>query len=669
VGSRDIKPGTGESAATGDGPTVIDHTTPAPGAMMPSSGSTKRRSGAVGNPIGGVGNPVNASEDSRTLVHADPNRRTDPALHLPGPLNPLPQQIIAGRYELISPIGEGSMGRIFLAEQISVGRRVALKIINRELGAKYDTIARFQQEARLLASVKNEHIIDIYDIGETENGDPFIAMEYVDGMSLAHALRENGALDPARVIRLSLQIASALATVHEAGVVHRDLKPANIMLLRVGANAELVKILDFGLAKVLSDREASGRLTRTGSIVGTPEYMSPEQVSGNGVDHRADIYGFGCTAYEMACGHPPFTGAEVSTLYKHLHEPVPPLTERRPTVPLPLAAVIHRCLEKHPDARYQTAHELYEALLDAADRAAIPRLELRVPRSGIDYMPELSRAAATVQLQTTRYRGQEVALIAATMLVLGLLGGVLVDRAVGRGGEAAARPPAAVAGVAVAPAAAGKGILLVTTVPPGVEVSVDGATAGKSPLVARELAPGKHRVAVRGRGWEARDQEVDVGAGQLAELNVKLERPRYSMHIESVPAGATVTIDGKPVGETPLDAPVTELEFHQLSFSHDGYRTREMYLAPDSHETKLRAVLYPVLLHAGSIIVNSEYAGRVIIDGQDTGEWTPTGEIQLSPGRHTIELVDAENIRRKSAVTIVEGQLFNLDVPAPKTAP
>src|SRR5262245_59860377 len=214
--------------------------------------------------------PSAVRDDSRTLVRADPNRRTDPSLPLVREQRP-PAQLIAGRYELIEPIGEGSMGRIFLAEQVSVGRRVAVKIINRELGAKYDTIARFQQEARLLASVKNEHIVDIYDIGETEQGDPYIAMEYVEGRSLAQIVREEQALDPSRVIRISLQVASALATVHEAGVVHRDLKPANIML-----SGELVKILDFGLAKVLSDREASGRLTRTGSIVGTPEYMSPE---------------------------------------------------------------------------------------------------------------------------------------------------------------------------------------------------------------------------------------------------------------------------------------------------------------------------------------------------------------------------------------------------------
>jgi serine/threonine protein kinase len=662
VSSRDRKPGSGTKPPhLADGPTVIDPNTPVPPPpVLPSSGSLRRQ--------------VSVRDDSRTLVRDDPqrrddpNRRTDPALSLPHAHRP-PGQMIAGRYELIEPIGEGSMGRIFLAEQVSVGRRVAIKIINRELGAKYDTIARFQQEARLLASVKNDHIIDIYDIGETEAGDPFIAMEFVDGQSLAQVVRNERMLEPARVIRLSLQIASALATVHEAGAVHRDLKPANIMLT-VEHQAEVVKILDFGLAKVLSDREATGRLTRTGSIVGTPEYMSPEQVAGNGVDHRADIYGFGCTAYEMACGHPPFTGAEVATLYKHLHEDVPPLTTERPTVPAALARVIHRCLAKDPGLRYQTARELYQGLLEAADHAAISRASLHVPRSGIDFLPELSngapgRADASAAF---RYRRRELALVAAIVLVLGLLGGVIIDRAVTHGDPARA-PVLLPAPVAVVAPAATRGTLLVTTTPPGVEVSVDGAAAAKSPFVARELAPGTHHVQVSSRGWAARDADVTVVAGQLATFEVTLERPRYTMHVESVPTGASVTVDGKPLGETPVDAEVTEQEFHQLSFRHDGYRDREMFLPPDAHEPRLKVKLFPVLLHAGSIIVNSDYAGRVSIDGADTGEWTPTGEIQLVPGRHVIELVDNENIRRQKIINIVEGELLTLDVPAPKTVP
>jgi eukaryotic-like serine/threonine-protein kinase len=681
---------------------IADAVTPAP-PVLPGSGGARRRP-SVSNPLGGVGNPVGGP------LGADPNRRTDPIISMPGhdatiadggpggfggpifgdprssdprssgsgsgrtsgapplglpPLSPQPRQLVAGRYELIEPIGEGSMGRIFLAEQISVGRRVAIKIINRELSSKYDTIARFQQEARLLASVKNEHIVDIYDIGETEQGDPFIAMELVDGQSLATVLREQGALDPTRTIRILLQVASALSTVHEAGVVHRDLKPANIMLLDGGGRAgEVVKILDFGLAKVLSDREATGRLTRTGSIVGTPEYMSPEQVAGGNVDHRADIYGLGCTAYEMACGHPPFMGAEVATLYKHLHEEAPPLAQARPTFPRPLAEVIHRCLAKNPDDRYPSAREVYDALLDAADQATIPRRDLRVGHSGDQLPVSTVRPAPVGTPPRFRYQRREVALIAAIVLVTGLLGGVLIDRA--------ARPPVADddRGAAAAPAATtGPGVLLVTTTPAGVEVKVDDGAPARSPYVARDVKPGKHRVQVRGRGWVARDAEVNVVAGQLAQLDVKLERPRYTMKIESTPSGAQVTLDGQPIGETPLETQITELEFHQLSFSHDGYRPRELFLPPDTHEPLLKTTLYPVLLHAGTLIVNSEHSGRVIIDGQDLGEWTPTGEIQLAPGRHTVELVDAENIRRKAFVTIVEGQLTNLDVPAPKMVP
>jgi predicted Ser/Thr protein kinase len=576
-------------------------------------------------------------------------------------------QIVAGRYQIIRPIGEGSMGRIFLAEQVSVGRRVALKIINREFSAKYDTIARFQQEARLLASVRDEHIVDIYDIGETESGDPFIAMEFVDGPSLAQLLRE-GPMEPARAIRLLLQVASALATVHAAGAVHRDLKPANIVVVRLSGGREMVKILDFGLAKVLSDREHSERLTRTGSIVGTPEYMSPEQVTGGQVDHRADMYGFGCTAYEMLCGKPPFLGAEVSTLYKHMHEAVPPLDKQRAGLPGPLVAVIHRCLEKRPADRFPDMQALHAALLDAADRAGIARESLIASRSGID--SAIGRAGHTGSVVAPGPRRRDVVLGVVTALVVGLVGGVLLDRlgtgggAGSAGGEGAAR--ATVGAVAPAP---GKGVLLVSTVPPGIDVRVDEREPGPSPLVVRDLPGGQHQVMVSGRGWMPKHAAVEVVPGQLTELVVTLERPRYTMKIISEPPGATVTVDGKELGITPIDASLTELEFHELNFRRDGYRDRDVYIAPDSKEESLRVVLQPVLLNAGSIIVNSEYPGKVFIDGQDTSEWTPTGEIQLAPGKHVVELVDNMNVRRKVTVTITRNQLLTLDVPAPKAAP
>ncbi len=566
-----------------------------------------------------------------------------------------PGELVAGRYRVLSEIGQGSMGRIFLAEQVSVGRRVALKIINREMTAKFDMIARFTQEARLLASVRNEHIVDIYDIGETETGDPFIAMEFVDGPSLAQIIRDEGPLDATRVVRLLLQIASALATVHAAGVVHRDLKPANIVILTRKDGFEIAKILDFGLAKVVHDREAAGRLTRAGVIIGTPEYMSPEQVTASDIDHRADLYAVGCTAYDMLTGHPPFIGPEMSTLYKHMHEE--PASLAAPAhasahVPEPLAKVVARCLAKDPARRFQSARELHTALVVAAEQAGIPRAALRIPRTSLEDPSEAFEAEPRV-----RSRGLEHKLAIAVALVLGLIGGVFVARGVGGGGGSADMH-------ALAPASA-TAALVVTTDPSGATVSIDGGEGKPSPLVVKTLARGKHRVRIVKRGWVDVDRSIDLAGGEASTLEVKLERPRYTMKIVSQPSGADVTVDGSERGRTPLALEVTEAEFHEVLVRKEGFRAKTVFVAPELAQPSLHVALEPVLLQAGSLVVDSEHPGRVFIDGKDTGEWTPTGDIQLAPGTYKIELVDGLGARRSVTAKVNQGDVTLVNVPSP----
>ncbi len=570
-----------------------------------------------------------------------------------------PGELVAGRYGVLREIGQGSMGRIFLAEQVSVGRRVALKIINREMTAKFDTIARFTQEARLLASVRNEHIVDIYDIGETEAGDPFIAMEYVDGPSLAQIIRDEAPMDATRVVRLLLQVASALSTVHAAGVVHRDLKPANIVILTRKDGFEIAKILDFGLAKVVHDREATGRLTRAGVIIGTPEYMSPEQVNAGNIDHRADLYAFGCTAYEMLSGEPPFTGPEMSTLYKHMHEDPPPLRNAVAglVVPEPLAKVVARCLAKDPGKRFQSARELHTALVVAAEEAGIPRALLRIPRTSLEDPGEPAPAEAV----TRRQRGVESRLSIAVALVLGLIGGVFITRALnGGGGSGGGAGDPTRAGTAATQAA-----LVVATTPAGASVSLDGGKDRTTPLVFAELAPGEHTVRVHKRGWLDVEKTVELGAATALTLEIALERPRYTMRLESEPAGASVRVDGTDRGVTPVDVEVTEAEFHELELHRDGFRAKTVFVTPEIKQERLRVALEPVLLEAGSLVVDSDHPGRVYIDGRDTGEWTPTGDIQLAPGSYKIELVDGVGQRRTVTAKIVQGDVTLLNVPAP----
>jgi hypothetical protein len=250
----------------------------------------------------------------------------------------------------------------------------------------------------------------------------------------------------------------------------------------------------------------------------------------------------------------------------------------------------------------------------------------------------------------------------AVALVLGLIGGVFVARTIpgGTGGgssEAHAVPPPP---AAVAPAA-----LVVTTEPPGATVAVDDTGGKPSPTVARSLAPGRHQVHISKRGWLDVDRTVDLPAGQATTLEVTLERPRYTMKIASQPAGASVTVDGSERGRTPLALEVTEAEFHEIVVRKEGFRPKTVFVAPETTEPSLSVALEPVLLQAGSLVVDSEHPGRVYIDGKDTGEWTPTGDIQLPPGDHRIELVDGLGARRSVTAKVTQGDVTLVNVPAP----
>jgi serine/threonine-protein kinase len=564
--------------------------------------------------------------------------------------------LVAGRYRVERPIGRGSMGRIYLAEQTRVGRRVALKIINRELTSQIDILARFEREAKLLGSVKNPHVVDIYDIGETEEGDPFIAMEFADGPSLHQVIGNGAPLEAVRVMQLLIQITSALAAVHAVGAVHRDLKPANIVLVHASGGRELVKILDFGLAKIVRDREIAGRLTRAGAVIGTPEYMSPEQVTGTGVDHRADIYAVGCTAYEMLTGAPPFVGPEMTTLYKHLHEEVKAMPA---AVPPALARVVLRSLAKDPERRWQSARDLHDALLSAGEEMGLSRRRL-APPSPYEVDPiaydDGPRDGGRVPLAASRRRRVEIGLMLATAAVVGTIVGVLATRR--HGGGATTTTSAATAAAGLLPAT-----MIVSTTPPGAMVAVDGGKAQRTPIAIRHLNAGKHTITVNHRGYESITREVELVDGESQLVEVTMVHPTYQARIETVPAGATVTIDGADQGVTPVNVKLTDGEFHQIALRRDGYQKRTLMLDPAERQETMHVSLEPTLLKYGSLFVDSKTAGRLVIDGKDTGEWTPTGEIQVAPGKHQITLIDDVGVRRTVTEEVRLSEVTMVDVP------
>jgi tRNA A-37 threonylcarbamoyl transferase component Bud32 len=283
---------------------------------------------------------------------------------------------ILGSYRVMQPLGEGAMGVVYLAEHVKLGRRVALKMLRSELADNSGLVARFFGEAKTVNRIAHENIVEITDFCEDGNGHAYYIMELLRGQTLGEVLAEEIALLPRRVVGIAVQICSAMSAVHDAGVVHRDLKPENVFLLERGGRPDFVKILDFGVAK-LADAEAMGvRQTAAGTMVGTPQYMSPEQAVGREVDHRTDIYALGVILYELLTGQCPFKAATIGeVIVKHMSfAPRPPSSLMQPPhlIPAAVEAVVMRCLEKQPAARYQTMREVESALRQAANEAGFP---------------------------------------------------------------------------------------------------------------------------------------------------------------------------------------------------------------------------------------------------------------------------------------------------------
>ncbi len=267
--------------------------------------------------------------------------------------------VIDGRYLVERILGEGGMGVVYLGRHKSLDKRVAIKVLKRELAEDRDMLERFFNEARAASSIGSEHIVDISDFGMLPDGSAYFVMELLDGRSLGEMMDELKIVPTPRLLKVARQIGQALSAAHAAGIVHRDLKPDNIMLIQRGNEPDFVKILDFGIAKVTN---AATRLTRTGSVFGTPHYMSPEQAAGLSVDSRGDIYALGIILYEMACGKVPFDSDNyMGILTQHMYKaPPPPRTLVVPpnAVSPGLEAIIMKCLTKKPEGRYQTMDAL-----------------------------------------------------------------------------------------------------------------------------------------------------------------------------------------------------------------------------------------------------------------------------------------------------------------------
>ncbi len=357
--------------------------------------------------------------------------------------------VVGGRYYVRRLCGEGGMGRVYEAEHIDIGRRVALKILHPAYSQTPDLVERLRREARAASKISHPNVVDVTDSGTTSEGAFFFVMEYLEGIELGELIYRQGKLDVARTLHIGAQICRALQAAHEVNVIHRDLKPENVLILNRDGQPDFVKVLDFGIAKSASDgdleneKDTNGdprrRLTHPGMTMGTPEYMAPEQAAGRPADPRSDIYAMGGLLYEMLSGNPPYEGANfMEILHKKATTMPPPVSTMRADVPPELDALMMRALSKEPDERPRSMDELGRELSALANTlfpgfGYVPPVESdKLPQTGV--MGALrggaAQASGLYRKMRLTWRPPIVmsAIGAAVLLVGGLVTGLVVHR-------------------------------------------------------------------------------------------------------------------------------------------------------------------------------------------------------------------------------------------------
>ena len=286
--------------------------------------------------------------------------------------------VLDGAYRIEGLLGEGGMGAVYEATHLRLARRVAVKVMARELASNPEALARFHREAQVTSGLGHPHIVQVFDFSATPTGEPFLVMEFLQGEDLDHRIRRAGRLPAAVVAHIIKQVASALAATHAKAIVHRDLKPGNIFLLEAAGETDFVKVLDFGISKV---RAATTKLTKTSSVMGTPNYMSPEQAKGRveDIDERTDQWALACIAWECLAGEGPFVGENVpSILFQIVHEPPAALVPKVAGLPPQVEDVLLRALSKGKNDRFASVNDFAVALEGAVAGTVAPA---SVPRT------------------------------------------------------------------------------------------------------------------------------------------------------------------------------------------------------------------------------------------------------------------------------------------------
>ncbi len=418
-----------------------------------------------------------------------------------------PGQQVTSTVRLVRPLGQGGMAAVWLADHAGLETRVVVKFLSSALSANEEALARFRHEAAASAQVKSPHVVQVFDYGVMEGGPPFIVMEYLEGRDLAQAL-DAGPLPPREVLEIVIQVARALTRAHAAGIIHRDIKPENIFLCDGGDGEAFVKLLDFGIAK--ATHKVVDARTQDGQVVGTPFYMSPEQIVGQTVDLRADLWALGVVTFEALTGMRPFEGETVGAITLAIHSATPKLTTHRPLLPAPIDAWFAKACALQPSARFGGAKEMSQGLAEALGGApsAPAVIAFRPPMPSVGELagPASAPALASTSLSSTtgivdverRQKGRvrRIAMVVGAVLVL-VIGGLLTlrsrrgtddasSRAASTAGPAAPADASLPAPVASASTAASLGLAAIDTAEP---TQRPPAKRPRGPAAPRPTAP------------------------------------------------------------------------------------------------------------------------------------------------------------------------------------
>ncbi len=408
-------------------------------------------------------------------------------------------QVFAGKYRVDSVIGEGGMGYVIAAHHLQLETKVAIKLLKPELLNNAEAVARFAREARAAVRIVSQHVARVFDVGQLDNGAPYMVMEYLEGGDLSNVVAQRGPLPLAEAVDYLLQACEAIAEAHNAGIVHRDLKPANLFCARRPDGSTTIKVLDFGISKVTGG-PSSFNHTKTTAIMGSPIYMSPEQMeSTRGVDMRTDIWGLGVILYEIVTGRTPFEGSALPEICLRVAtQPPPSIRALRPDVPPGLEAAILRCLEKDRDKRYANVAQLAAGLRDFATPRGRMSVEsiLRTVPAGTETASAntLPAPAAKPGAQTaesfgsthpprgaSKQRTLTVVLGLGAVVVIGVLGVLVMRRP-----SASSSPPTEVLAAASPATATATAIAPATATPTAstIAITTPAEPASAAPVIA-----------------------------------------------------------------------------------------------------------------------------------------------------------------------------------------